>query len=64
MLKTGAVVVIDFGPFAGFQARIVSNGLERIVVRVTLRNRSEVLVELDKDMLKRVEARWSEFGID
>jgi hypothetical protein len=51
MIRNGEAVVIKFGPFAGFTARIVSNRSKRVVVRIVLNQDPSVLVELDDDMI-------------
>lgn len=50
--KNTTAVVIEFGPFAGFKGEVVSVGLERVTVRIILKQRRSILVELDPDMIR------------
>jgi hypothetical protein len=47
-----ATAVIEFGPFAGFKGEVVSVGLERVTVRITVKPPRSILVELDVNMIR------------
>ena len=51
-MTRGAVVTINFGPFAGLSGVVISSSPERTVVSIILKGRS-IPVELDTDMIRR-----------
>jgi hypothetical protein len=51
-MRKGASVAIRFGPFAGFEATVVSTQRARVVVRIALKEGRIVLLELDKNMIE------------
>ena len=51
--RNAIAVFIRFGPFTGFKGIVVSARLVRVTVRIILRQRRSILVELDAEMIKR-----------
>jgi hypothetical protein len=52
MIMRETAVVIKFGPLVGFKGVILSRRLERVVVRLVLRQGRSILIELDDDMIE------------
>ena len=49
-----SAVFIQVGPFTGFKGIVVSTRLERVTVRIILKQRHSILVELDPNMIEGV----------
>ena len=50
-MKRHLAVSIRFGPFIGFEGVVVSTQPERVLVRITFKDRP-ILVELDRSMVE------------
>jgi len=50
LVTQGALVTIQFGPFASLKGMVIATLPTRVVVRITLKRRA-ILVELDRDMV-------------